>query len=1789
MTEVADKLKIDNQPPPPPDYGGSLLLAQSTGLRTYEAKLYGGTVTAIPLGAPGSNGQTLWEITVHTGDGRTATVNVRLTGQFGPEQLVDGSYVKNQIGAQILADRARHIPASVSEASFLNLGMDRASARIAAEFYRSMREQGHSVARSWSFVWRTYIDGYASRGPAGGHNALTTTVTNPPRSAVGSGGVQPALGQQRVVDIDPDGAGPLEATYVGLDRGQNRWQTRVVEVQQYDGRQWVTKGFEAHGVSVTDLRTNRIVSDRPGRTYRLEGRTPEEAISRAREMLVHGAISTRVPSNGRSVPGTNDGRFETQSLIVPRGLKDLGNPWLAGFREVLDAQLGADAQRYLQAGNALIGLRGTDLQNYVGVAMGLAPNVMPVRGAGNQLLYNGEALQAIGTVSDAIRAAGGQAPQVRAVPVYLRVANDKMAKTTIFRVQGRDGRERIVDNVGRTYESLQKWRENNQLGAVDVFLPQDGRLQGRDGKVVLEAFNNRRFDNTVLPVLRGGVAILGVGGGVAMMLGTGGWAAPLVMAGGTVFSVVDSGSTLGDRAEHGQTLALTDPQARAAWLDLGAGLLGAGAIGTGSRALARASDLADLLTLGNGARDLQSEWDKLGPGERLLAGAQLAFWASMLGASQFSGGRFNLDPLQARGGGGDAVVPRGDAPGLRGDGSHGNNANEGGPPWPAEQRPPVRSTTSPDQRQQPPVDPRVQIQEQVKQQVQQVFQSWELRQRLTKRVTPDEVDAIARNHPTRLLELAQDVALEMVVERTFSGSGVPQAIEQGFRGRAQAWAQQQARDNDGSTAAGWLEVLVMHPNGSGHRANLLRPLVAAHLGGGNERLQNAVEAQLRPLGESALKNLVAPGRDGQPQQATIDLLRRALVARWAEDYNLSAQDQHRLDHAIALRLQGKSRHEQRTELVNLASSNQTRIALVGQAQGRPATTTDGTNPATDSPHALNRGSEEVPRLNPRTNEISIATRNLHDIKTLPQGTRYELADFLVRSNPESYAERTAALNALDKAGQIYVLRDAEGGILGTATLTRTADFEWYLGQVAAAPRSGAGGDVMKWLLGDFKQLAKNSNHPVRIWAYTNKAENVYNVRDPSQPGFYAQLGAIISDSNPAGAVDMTTRRRIDIEWRFDANGNPVQPEPTPPQTPPVVPHDMNTPQANVLPTVSQDSPFPFPTKPNIELTFTVGAQPFQPYDPSLAATPLDKFVIGTAAVLNSRPIEGTLEGLGRNLSTLTRPVTEWVVNIPTHIWNALPESVRTQIGEILHGQPSTMMPDSAHQKLAPLTRDALRNAVVISDEAWDSLPLEVQQHLSRAAQGNVYTVEQKLRHSDMLRRAPLDLPLGIGSATEWVFVGRNGNESLVTKIAKGADRLWQMPPVQIAMGTAKVIGFLAHRGVTALMVIEAAAGGPKLHLYNPTTNQPITEPSLEALTIGYVPKTDGTIAVTLQGSLVPEASITFWASGPVMRNGIPRIDSKVIGDQTFARIISTWQANPVTLGVVKKVGDANTHWAGGITVRPWGEIGANPMVGQASTERVSEADSNGRLVPNDRGSLDVYSLVAFDPTGMFGAYNTVRLGPIAITPDRRVVGLGPGYRVIGGTSGLSVTQTPFVPVAPASAIQTNPAFNWRMRETPPVAGAVSIDGERVKAVWSVDGEKATVGLFVRTKGAFQVETQLYVDPATGWMAVVSPNAAALWVHHDIANAAKVNGQTRGGSFDAPAFDTNWRQATVDQWLQAIQTEPGQRRVASAIRELGDGNVEAGLMRLSAQVADPNVRRLIIDNTAYFKALTQNRN
>jgi hypothetical protein len=788
----------------------------------------------------------------------------------------------------------------------------------------------------------------------------------PTQQATSQSSSAPKPGDTREADVDPDGAGPQKRTYVSVPSKDGRsFQTRLVKLQAFNGTKWVDQGYGARDIiQVYNQKQRQLTKTR----LDLVGVTDRsQAEKRARAWLSDSPQVTGKPRTDVAPQPVET--FKTARLAITTGNVALSGPTQArGFIELLDQQVAPDAQRYLQAGNALIGLSGSDLQNFVGVAMDLAPNVASVPGRGNQLLYQGEVLTPIGTVSAALRAAGGEAPRVRPVPVYLRVGANQLAKTVIFRVQGRDGRERIVDNVGRTYDSLENWKQHNQLGAVEVFLPQGGQMTGRDGKVLLEAFNNRRFDNTALPVVRGGVAILGAAAGVAVMLGTGGVAAPLVMAGGAVFSVADSGVTLADRFQHGQTLNLTNQQARAAWLDFGAGLLGAGAIGSGLKSVARASDLADVLTLGNSATDLAIDWNKLSPGERALAGAQLAFWSAMLGASQFSGGRFNLDPLTKPGGGG------GGDPNVK-------------PTNPRTDPPPTKKQVGKQVTQQ--LSPQG-----IQQLSTQVFSSPDFQTRLVEALKGKEQLA---SNPAGLGNLAQKVALDAVVKRTFDGSGVPSNVQLNFRLLAEQWAKQQVK-KDGGTTAGWLEALVTHNNSSAHRADMLRSSVAQHLGGGNKRLQNAVGAQLGELSEAQLKNLVAPGSGGAPQKAAVTILRDALVNRWAEDFKLSQKQKDQLGANLDQQLQNKKPNTQLEYLRKLDTNAKVRKSLVSDVQNpQGAGNTAVTNPPTQNPPKTPKtvGSQNPnpnPNLNPNTSDITFPPQTIEVIlKAISTAGGYEEA------------------------------------------------------------------------------------------------------------------------------------------------------------------------------------------------------------------------------------------------------------------------------------------------------------------------------------------------------------------------------------------------------------------------------------------------------------------------------------------------------------------------------------------------------------------------------------------------------------------------------------------------------------------------------------------------------------------------------------------------------------------------------------------------------------------------------
>jgi len=598
----------------------------------------------------------------------------------------------------------------------------------------------------------------------------------------------------------------------------------------------------------------------------------------------------------------------------------------------------------------------------------------------------------------------------------------------------------------------------------------------------------------------------------------------------------------------------------------------------------------------------------------------------------------------------------------------------------------------------------------------------------------------------------------------------------------------------------------------------------------------------------------------------------------------------------------------------------------------------------------------------------------------------------------------------------------------------------------------------------------------------------------------------------------------------------------------------------------------------------VPPRPSRPPPPGI----VDQFSTGAAAVLAANPVEYTLSAAGRKLGDLTRPVVSWLVNIPQNVWGSLPGQVRTDLREAWLGQPETWMPATDFNQLGKRdsrTSEALNNMTVVPDEMWNQLSPDLQRHLSAAARGNLYTVQQGVRHKAALKQALLQAPLGVGSAVEWTFTGRNGGESLVTKIARGADRFWTSPLVKVAQGTAKVVGFVAHRGINALMILEAAAGGPTVHLYSPASRQPITEPALEALKIGYVPTNDGTMAMTLQASLAPSASITFWAAGPVMRDGIPRLDRRAGDGLAQSRIISTWQANLAALGVITKIGGVDAHWARGLTLRPAGEIGANPLAIMSSLHTGTSASGADR---RPTGDLDAYGYGVINGSGFIGQFDTVRLGPVAVTPVRVVSNLGPGFRLSAGTSGASLVPTPPFDSLAAAVFQTNPAYGWSLPRTPPRHAELSGDGKHLRVTWGAPGGGGSKGAFVSTRNAFQIESSTYVDPATGWMAVLAAarDSTPLWLSPDIANAAKAAAESRSGRFDAAEFQTRPEAVAVDQWIQALQTPDGRQRVAREIQHLGQAELTSGIKMLSGKVADPIVRKMIDGNRGYFLALAR---
>lgn len=342
-----------------------------------------------------------------------------------------------------------------------------------------------------------------------------------------------------------------------------------------------------------------------------------------------------------------------------------------------NALIQAMSQTRLQMFQALYGdathrFQGGGLENTVGFAMGLGlpgaegmddaqrADLLERAARGEVALYEGSPAEGqIATIADAIRAAGGDTPDVALIPFTYASRESGVVHMTLYRVVAADGTERFVDNEGATYTSLDHWRTGNGLPpGVMATIDPGAAAAGPPGSAPI-AMTTRNTPRTVdtLPeqalsvldtvalvggLIAGGVVILGTGGlATPAVAGVAGWVA--VGAGG--YSAVRSGMAQHDRAQRG--LSLTSPEAMMDWLNIGSSLLGVQAFrsaqalnaaaqgGTaGTRMVAQtaawttASNWTDFAAIGYGSAYAVQNFDQMTADQRALAFVGPLLWGA---------------------------------------------------------------------------------------------------------------------------------------------------------------------------------------------------------------------------------------------------------------------------------------------------------------------------------------------------------------------------------------------------------------------------------------------------------------------------------------------------------------------------------------------------------------------------------------------------------------------------------------------------------------------------------------------------------------------------------------------------------------------------------------------------------------------------------------------------------------------------------------------------------------------------------------------------------------------------------------------------------------------------------------------------------------------------------------------------------------------------------------------------------------------------------------------------------
>ncbi|WP_225766616.1 DUF4781 domain-containing protein [Inquilinus sp. Marseille-Q2685] len=412
--------------------------------------------------------------------------------------------------------------------------------------------------------------------------------------------------------------------------------------------------FEALGLPQDMGRALARALGQPGEGERLGGilATPE-----GRRLLVE---QLPFPQQGKTTP---EARGQLLGLVLQHReiTADVlqrspgGDPWASPAVAKPMAQAAADQALQASGGKGHgIELAGAEaLESRVARALGLR--------------HEGEDGRTIDRIASAIRSQGGTDGKVTVLPIQFSSSESGAARLPLFRVAGKDGAVRFVDNQGGRYADFASWKRENRLPPGAMTYPRSGVLQEKDGRAVLDSAATPRtpdsFGEHVEEALDKAALFGGVVAGGAMVLGSGGTAAPAVVAGaGAWFAwrgAEEAGALRGhgldqwDNPEYRMALFNTVaggasilPFGRLAYLSQTGKAAEAGRVWSGLNGTAMAADGA---AAANTGYTLATGWDGLSPGQRLEMGLGVALWGGMTLAVGRSGRASSADQPRADG------------------------------------------------------------------------------------------------------------------------------------------------------------------------------------------------------------------------------------------------------------------------------------------------------------------------------------------------------------------------------------------------------------------------------------------------------------------------------------------------------------------------------------------------------------------------------------------------------------------------------------------------------------------------------------------------------------------------------------------------------------------------------------------------------------------------------------------------------------------------------------------------------------------------------------------------------------------------------------------------------------------------------------------------------------------------------------------------------------------------------------------------------------------------------------